>query len=55
VIALTEKTLREFIMPIMKMDSESVANAIIERLRSQNVLIKTLTVDNGVEFVKHAR
>lgn len=28
----------------------SVANAIIERLRSQNVQIKTLTIDNGVEF-----
>jgi IS30 family transposase len=55
VITLTEKkTLQEFIIPVMKMDSESVANAIIERLRSQNVRIKTLTVDNGVEFAKHA-
>ena len=55
VITLTEKkTLQEFIIPVMKMDSESVANAIIERLRSQNVQIKTLTVDNGVEFAKHA-
>ena len=54
VITLTEKkTLQEFIIPVMKMDALSVANAIIERLRTQCVPIKTLTVDNGVEFARH--
>ena len=54
VITLTEKkTLQEFIIPVMKMDATSVALAIIERLKHYSVPIKTLTVDNGVEFARH--
>jgi IS30 family transposase len=36
----------------MKMDANSVAMAIIERLKSKQVPIKTLTIDNGVEFAR---
>ncbi len=35
------------------MDATTVAKAIIERLKSKQVPIKTLTVDNGVEFARH--
>jgi len=55
IVTLTEKkTLQEFIIPVMKMDATSVAEGIIERLKSGSIPIKTLTVDNGVEFAQHA-
>ena len=51
---LTEKkTLQEFIIPVTKMDATTVALAIIEILKSKQVPMKTLTVDNGVEFARH--
>lgn len=54
VVTMTEKkTMQEFIIPVMKMDATSVANAIVSRLGQLNLPVKTLTVDNGFEFYKH--
>jgi len=35
------------------MDAVTVANAIIDTVKEQGLLIKTLTLDNGVEFARH--
>lgn len=54
VITMTEKkTLQELIIPIENMDATTVSNAIIDTVRKKGLLIKTLTVDNGVEFSRH--
>lgn len=54
VITMTEKkTLQELIIPVKSMDAITVANAIIATFKQKGLPLKTLTVDNGVEFARH--
>ena len=48
-----KKTLQELIIPVKSMDAITVANAIIATVKQKGLPLKTLTVDNGVEFARH--